>query len=718
MLTVFILIKEMGSHKQRVQRKIKKDVKRKAQAHRAQQQRTNGGSNQMTEMMKMMAMMMNGKTPTGTNMQEKVNMIEEMQKLKQENKRIKESAEMDKANREKHFLEQVNKLTAERLKAEADIDELVKQGKLDAASAKAEKAKIERNFRLKMTEYEAAILGYTKEAVATENEILKNTQLNKLTEQNIKGVKKILDYNKLKWQLNDITEKFNHNGQKLQMLNQILPEKADKIKQALTIVGKTQELIKDKVVDTLFKYKDAVDAETILNDLGLDKSLEEVQNIANGLITDLSKKQLDVKKLEEKEKQLHRIQLDNEKTIQDINNLKEAIDHHKFEYVDDGNGKYHKKKDANGDDIPIDTDNKLADAKKQNIILKAEHESKTNELKRLSKKKKKLEDVEDENDDLEIQNAGLDAAVKATPDPQVTPTKFKKNADLKKNNANLKHKLDRKNEQQNRINDLEKENDEMEFKNKVDAANLNAQNDDEVKQAENDAVEKHVEVEVQKLVNKENSKLLDAERDARAQEKEIEMLNNDSQIKKSNEQVVNAMAQVHVYGKRMKAKEQVENEKQKVRIAKATYDAKNKAGDIMNSFDNGIAKIDGAMAAFNDEIDKNMNVLKSEEVIQDTQKKLRDRYSENQQLELKNVNDVLEFAGKKIIETPEDVLKFNKLPSISALKQLTDIVDQAVSNDKSLEDVCKLEGMDAILAQFKNKGDLDVDELNDDDLLA
>ena len=79
----------MGSHKQRVQRKIKKDVKRKVQAKRTQQ-RTNAGNNPLTEMMKMMAMMKGDKQPAaaGDNLTDRIRLIEEAQKQKNEKVRI------------------------------------------------------------------------------------------------------------------------------------------------------------------------------------------------------------------------------------------------------------------------------------------------------------------------------------------------------------------------------------------------------------------------------------------------------------------------------------------------------------------------------------------------------------------------------------------------------------------------------------------------------
>ena len=108
----------MGSHKQRVQRKIKKEVKRKAQAHRAQQQRTNAAkSDKSTELMKMMMTMMGGgnKQPPG-DLPDKIRLIEEQKKLENDLKRQELESKKRMEEMDRQTQEAVNKAKLEGLK--------------------------------------------------------------------------------------------------------------------------------------------------------------------------------------------------------------------------------------------------------------------------------------------------------------------------------------------------------------------------------------------------------------------------------------------------------------------------------------------------------------------------------------------------------------------------------------------------------------------------
>ena len=270
------------------------------------------------------------KQPPG-DLPDKIRLIEEQKKLENElkrqefesKKRIEEMGRqtqeaVNKANleglkRTEEYKKMENDLKRQELDDKAEIDKLVKAGKLDEAKAKAEKARIDRDFRLKMSKLEGVINGYNKDAVDTENEILKNDELNKIMKKEIEGRKQLLGYNQLKWNLNEIQKKFQNNIEKFKVLEQTLPEQANKVRDALIILNKTQDVLKDKVVDLLTKYKDAADSEAILKQLGLDQALANVQKIQNELLVALSKKQLDVKTLEQKQAQIEKITMDNAK---------------------------------------------------------------------------------------------------------------------------------------------------------------------------------------------------------------------------------------------------------------------------------------------------------------------------------------------------------------------------------------------------------------------
>ena len=641
----------MGSHKQRVQRKIKKEVKRKAQAHRAQQQRTNAAkSDKSTELMKMMMTMMGGgnKQPPG-DLPDKIRLIEEQKKLendlkRQESESKKRMEEMDRQTQEavnkakleglkrtEGYEKMKNELKRQELDEEAEIDKLVKAGKLDEAKAKAQKAELERDFRLKMSKMEGDIIGYGKDAVNIENKILINEELNKLMKKDIEGKKQILGYNQLKWNLNEIEKKVQNNNEKLKVLEQTLPEQANKVRDALIILNKTQDVLKDKVVDLLTKYKDETDSEAILKQLGLDQALANVQKIQNELLVALSKKQLDVKTLEQKQAQLEKLTMDNAKKQAEVDNLDDQIKRATYKYIKGPEGKYVMEADEKANPVTIDLDQELVNARKLNNELKAQKTFKANELERKTKKQLKLQNIDAENDALEIENAGLKATNDAMKTPQVTPTKFKKKAQLEQQNKELEDQIDHKEKGQKLIKEL---NDEL-FKAQMKFGDLQAKNDatpeptvpdftesaklqhkneeiqdqldtknkkkDRIKQMQDETDKLNLQIKQQQAyvdsfkVTDENDedtlppgyeqakkrleklnqqrKTLELEREARAKAKEVEMLQNDKQIQESEEQIVGELAKQEVLKQRTKANEQLIHEMNTAKERDATLRA-------------------------------------------------------------------------------------------------------------------------------------------------
>ena len=717
----------MGSHKQRVQRKIKKEVKRKAQAHRAQQQRTNGAkSDKSTELMKMMMTMMGGgnKQPPG-DLPDKIRLIEEQKKLENDlkrqelesKKRIEEMARqtqeaMNKAKleglqRTEDFEKQKNEFTQKKLDAEAEIDKLVKAGKLDEAQAKARRAEVERNFRLRMAELEAAIQGYNKDAVNTEYEILGTEEFNKLLKKDIEGRKQQLGYIQLKWNLNEIQKKFQNNIEKFKVLEQTLPEQANNVRDALVILNKTQDVLKDKVVDLLTKYKDAADSEAILKQLGLDQALANVQKIQNELLVALSKKKLDVKTLEQKQAQLEKLTMDNAKKQAEVDNLDDQIKRATYKYIKGPEGKYVMEADEKANPVTIDLDQELVNARKMNNELKAQKTFKANELERKTKKQLKLQNIDAENDALEIENAGLKATNDAMKTPQVTPTKFKKNAQLQQQNKELQDQIDHKEYGQKLINQM---NDEL-FKAQLKFGDLQAKNDatpeptvpdftesaklqhkneeiqdqldtknkkkDRIKQMQDETDKLNLQIKQQqayvdsfgvtdkddedilppayeqakrKLEKlKQQSKTLEVEREARAKAKEVEMLQNDKQIQESEDQIVDELAKQEVLKQRTKANEQLIHEMNTAKERDAALRAKQKAQENADQND-GIVDFTAQLAVLNDDMNTQ---LKQEDLKQQYVREKREGYlaeiRENPNM-LPTINQYLEHKNIKGLE--------------------------------------------------------------------
>lgn len=422
----------MVNHKKRVQRKIKRDVKRKVAAVRAKQQQQQQANKNMDMIKAMMVMMNGGKQPASNDQLERYRHIEEEQKAKNELKKQEtrykdeinnlkkqhqeeiKKATIAKLGRDKELQENMNKLEKEKLEEAAKIDEMLKEKQLTKAQADAEKARIERNFRLRKAELDAMILGYDKHAAETENEIQKQEYLNALAKNEIGNIKKAIGYNEIAQKYNDLLEKFNHNSDKIKVLSQVKPDKAQNIKEVLNILNATQDVIKATIIPLLYKHKDANDAEEILKELGLDNALQNANKIANDLTKTLNQKNVNLKILENKAKELEKLKLNEPKLKDEITRIDEAIDQYTFKYIKNPEtGEFIREADANGNAIPIDIDKEISDKQKQYNQLKIEKEVKQAELNREIKKKVKVVELQAENDRLDAENKVLQQQIDA-----------------------------------------------------------------------------------------------------------------------------------------------------------------------------------------------------------------------------------------------------------------------------------------------------------------
>ena len=149
----------MASHKRRVQRKIKKDVKKKVQASRAKQQ---ANQSQLEQVMKLMGLVkgVNGSN-TSTDQATLLRLRDENAKANQETARLKRENELkraqskvDEANNDAKHQQRMNEMNEQYLAEVRKLNELEREGKEREAKEKQEQILAEKRSQLKR-------LGYT-----------------------------------------------------------------------------------------------------------------------------------------------------------------------------------------------------------------------------------------------------------------------------------------------------------------------------------------------------------------------------------------------------------------------------------------------------------------------------------------------------------------------------------------------------------------------------
>ena len=846
MLNVFILIKEMGSHKQRVQRKIKKDVKRKVQAKRQQQQRQQAHNNQMSELMKLMLMMKGDKQPAGGDQQEKIRLIEEKQKMKNEleKEKMTHKEEMEKMKNEmeemkgKHKIKTLKENTRhqkamnDEAKEQMDIEDETTSAKhkfeLNEQKHKTQRTRSEGEHQTKMLNEKQKELMLDEEGAVLEAERRDAQHKLDTTRQEVEQIKKQMNIDGLKKQLKELYDNTTKTKTELNQYKDVDdPTILNLINQLNAHLTSIQNYASSDVVPLLKEFKETKTLANTLVARNLPQQLEQGMALRTALEIGINNATARLNYLKEMNDKVVKNKWENKKLENEAKSFENASTGIKLAKVEivgkDGKKEYQF--------IPVE--DAYANIKSQNAIKKKELQQAQNEFERKSNKVLETDKIDDENKDMQAeinhlaklqiddmteklaelklnrdqltdqknrilgnkkykaqindQIKVLDAEVKETtayiaklnakPD---TPVKISEIANLKYKKKQLEDEMDsisvsaeRRKEyekqiqklkddiaiktaevaklnesnknfdtpkllksygeahhdlenterdrdkamkERKRVQDLEDKTDEATFQNKIDTAVLDAKDSQALTDAETSAIKSKVQSEQQKLINANKRKTIDNEREARAQAKEVEILGNDKEIQESNEKIENELALQEIHKQRMKVNEELKNKMNETRIKQATYNAMNKAGNALKPLDDGIIKVDAYMAGVNHEIDKNMDVLKSdEEFVVDKQKDLRNRFSLNQQVELNNLNEYLDHRGKKLIRNQDDINKFDNRLSISALEQLTDIIAEGLKNGKNMEDVDNYEGVNELLEYFKNKDALD--DIDDADFL-
>lgn len=271
----------MVNHKKRVQRKIKRDVKRKVAAARAKQN-ANAAADKNMEMIKTMMLMMNGgnKTPgldpndaiTAKEIalqkknEEARKKIEDKNKIKQmeeEFEAYKTKAENERVETRRKHLEELNKAKmknveeknkTKRVQDDFEIDKLTAQSKMEAANRK----------------YLEKKLGLQRDIEGLSSKQLEQKQKNELLKQQLELQK--LEKDKKEKEL-DIENLTNERGR----LEKDVSEMYSKVKNLLKLTGRSASAYKD-VLNDIESFKDLLQTNIIDKLLEINEKQQRIKS--------------------------------------------------------------------------------------------------------------------------------------------------------------------------------------------------------------------------------------------------------------------------------------------------------------------------------------------------------------------------------------------------------------------------------------------------------
>ena len=624
----------MGSHKQRVQRKIKKDVKRKVQAKRTQQ-RTNAGNNPLTEMMKMMAMMKGDKQPAaaGDNLTDRIRLIEEAQKQKNEKVRIQKEHENEVARMQKEQEEKMNKLQEEYDKQKSEIDKLKRERKEKKQENANENAKnqVESMKRQNKLENDAdEIKNQTEDVKRKAEEQRKANAVQRLQEQHdaeqetlyalqqgttydeqiaqmehekkmrdeeMKRLKiqqenerKRLHVEELQEQLDDANKKAIEVKRSIKELAEINGYNVSKYNDVFTKLDSVIKYTSGNVEDYLKDIHKTHSAIKHLENQHVDLDLSTVMGNHKELANELGQLQSKLKNLETKAKKVEEIKGENEDMKASIKATNKVIDDFNYERVFDPKDGKMKYKLANGTLVEtLDGKNKAL-AKKRDIhteLVNAEQENKELE----STKTQLIKSYErNEADVLKIDELGHKKKNLEAYNKEMNKTTYEdKSSEIAKLEYEIKNIQDQINEKYTskadynkylkRIEDLERRKSELEQQlGMIDVESITQEQIKQHAQAENDIANTEADIAKKRSKNAAVDKF-EAETDELKLRNDVkqEMLN--SMDDKSNEEnlkkIVTNRVAAEQKEKQLAAEQEEKDAEEALNIAKWKEEALN-----------------------------------------------------------------------------------------------------------------------------------------------
>ena len=332
----------MVNHKKRVQRKIKRDVKRKVAAARAKQN-ANAAADKNMEMIKTMMLMMNGgnKTPgldpndaitakeialqkKNEEARKKIEDKNKIKKLEEEFEEYKTKAENERVETQRKHLEELNKAKmknveeknkTKRVQDDFEVDKLTAQSKMEAANRKHLEKK----------------LGLQREIEGLSSKQLEQKQKNELLKQQLELQKLEKDKKEKELDIENLT-----NEQK--RLEKDLGELTSKVKKYLKLTGKDaavyrtvisdiksfRDIFQTDILEKLIETHDA--KQSISSSIGNDTKLLNVKK-ANAALT-ATLKELKDKKEEwsNVDKELKEARIENQNLKIEAAATKKALD--------------------------------------------------------------------------------------------------------------------------------------------------------------------------------------------------------------------------------------------------------------------------------------------------------------------------------------------------------------------------------------------------------
>ena len=327
----------MGSHKQRVQRKIKKDVKRKLQNKTRPQTTAAKPTNKMDEVMRMMMLMKGGQQQNPNAAQDLLTAkeiiakqnAEEARKQRETKQRIKQIEADVKTEKTKAKTQQLTEKEQQLLA----MEKIQKQKREAEAKLRATKDEIERNKveaevdRLKQKyELEQQTLDLILQSQGLDEESLKARH--ELEEK--RGVQK---RNQLELQNKQKQYEIENLEKELQITNDHITETKSKLEKYLTLTGHENaqvykkmlndingynDFLNSNVIDVLKEIADTKSSKSLLKQVGVDTKLKN----ANKAKVELSKALRDLKAdyahYEDLNKELNKVNNENKDLRRDI----------------------------------------------------------------------------------------------------------------------------------------------------------------------------------------------------------------------------------------------------------------------------------------------------------------------------------------------------------------------------------------------------------------
>ena len=679
----------MASHKRRVERKLKKEVKRKVQASRAKQQsNAQNKESQLEQMMKLVALMKgNG---VNTDQATLLKLREEKAKADGELARTKResavSIEQSKAKtkgltkEDAELQAQVVKLQTENKNMDEEIERIVKQSGIDKLKDVLEKAK-QLNVKLKSKKSAVEGIGtYLKDknlslepSIELLSDTIKNAEDNifKLIEEGKTSVQidefyKGMNYENLKKELQDVNVGLALKYEELQSL--INKKKMDQIS-AKDFEAKNEKLKNDiklleKQIDAYVYEIDHIDELgniTYTEEPVLDKEGKPKKDANGKIILQLVKRDISNELIDEikRNRTLERAKRETETNLKMKEDAIEELNKLNFK-----NSMLDAENKALGEVVVEDKTAEMGRLNKEIADLNDAIRDKRQHGLDAKAYERKLAEKEREKKELEAENNAMGAA------PVVRTPVINKYAQTKVDSDKTQRDIDVKNRDKKLIEDQEDENAKQDFENKKRTQLLRSSNP-QINAYKSKAVTNWVMAQKQKELNEVKEENYKSEQELRNAQTEGNA-HKLPEIQETEKKIQEQKTQRLINEEKTKAQQALNRE----RAAARTTLIQRKAEQDMNmamANDTSITDMTSALTALNEKINRETeNAQNDEKYVDSVLGNIKGLASEHAEM-MEVVNQYLTNKGKAIFETPDAFsMRVHSRMQADALKNIVD----------------------------------------------